>query len=146
MRDSLVSEHHHVHLLAECGSARASFMLNGLAVHAHLNAPPKAAASALVPPRLVHLASSILSGLAGILPASANGALKEASAAVASKDPIVLARGEITAHLAGCVIEYSAGRASTASSFGRSRTSISKVQAVIRIVWTAAAHWIFSWL
>jgi hypothetical protein len=146
MRDSLVSEHHHVHLLAECGSARASLMLNSLAVHAHLNAPPKATASALVPPRLVHLASSVLSGLAGILPPSANGALEEASAAVASKDTVVLARGEITAHLAGRVIKNPAGRASTASSFGRSWTSISKVQAVIRIVRTAAAYWIFSWL
>ncbi len=72
MWDSLFSEHHHVNLLAECGSAGASLMLNGLAVHAHLNAAPEAAASALVPPRLVHLASSVLSGLAGILPASAN--------------------------------------------------------------------------
>jgi hypothetical protein len=102
---------HHLHLLAECGSARASLMLNSLAVHAHLNAPPKAAASALVPPCLVHLASFVLSGLAGILPASTNGALEEASAAVTSKDPVVLARGEITAHLAGRVVENPAGGA-----------------------------------
>ena len=126
MGHSLLIEHHQVHLLAQGGSARTPLMLDSLSVHANLNAPSKAAATALVPACLVHLTSLALSGLAEILPPSPNGSFEEASTSVAGKDPVVLARREVSAHLAGSVIQDPAGRTagSSSSSLGTPWTAI----------------------
>jgi hypothetical protein len=117
-------------------------MLNGLPVHANLNASSKAATSTLVPASLVNLAPATFPGFAGVLLPPPNRPFEESSAAVTSKDPIMLARGEITTHLARCIIKDPARGADTPSPFGCHRTAIIVVRALFMIVWTAAADWV----
>ena len=91
------------------GLAGSPLMLDGLLVHPDLDALGESAAAALVPVRLVDLAPAPLPGLAEVLPAPPDGPLEEPGAPVTRKYAVVLPGGEVTAHLAGGVVEDPAG-------------------------------------
>ena len=65
------------HLAAERGVARSALVLDGLLVHADVDAALEAARAALVAVRLVHEAGALGLGLADVLAIAADGALKE---------------------------------------------------------------------
>ena len=64
------------HLAAQRGVPGPALVLDGLAVHADVDATAEAAGAALVAVRLVDEAAALRLGLAHVLPAAANGALE----------------------------------------------------------------------
>ena len=82
-------------------------MLHGFLVHPNPNASGQTASPTLVPAGLVYHA--FLATFAGVIPSPSDGPFKEACTSVAGKDPVVLPRGKITAHLAGNVVENATG-------------------------------------
>jgi len=88
-------------------------VLDCFPVHSYVDTPGEPAAPALVPVGLVHLAEGGGGGgalvLARVLPASPDGSLEEACAAVAGEDTVVLAGAVVGADLAGHVVQDAAG-------------------------------------
>ena len=79
-----------------------------ISVHASLDALGEATGSALVSVRLVNHAAAFRFRLTGVLAVAPDGALEEASAAVAGVDAVVLARRVVPAHLARYIEEDAA--------------------------------------
>ena len=71
------------HLLPDGGVPGSPLMLDGLPVHAHLEAPPEPAAPALVPVSLVYHTTVLLPTLAPVLSPPPDGPLEESPAPVA---------------------------------------------------------------
>ena len=80
-------------------------MLDGLPVHADLETPPEPTAPTLVTVSLVYHTALILPTLTPVLSTPPDRPLEEPRAPVTREDPVVLPGGEISADLAGDVVQ-----------------------------------------
>jgi len=88
----------------QSGVPGSPLVLHCILVHAHLEALPQAAGSALVPVGLVHHTETLLLGLAHVLPGSPNAPLEESGTAITGIDAVVLAGTVISADFAGHMV------------------------------------------
>ena len=80
-------------------------MLDSLPVHAHLETSPEPTSPTLVTVGLVYHTTLPLPTLTPVLSPPPDGPLEEPRTAVAREYPVVLPGGEISAHLAGNVVQ-----------------------------------------
>ena len=93
------------HLLPDGGVPGPPLVLDGLPVHADLETPPEPTAPTLVTVSLVYHTALILPTLTPVLSTPPDRPLEEPRAPVTREDPVVLPGGEISAHLAGDVVQ-----------------------------------------
>ena len=97
--------HHVRHLLPDGRVPGSSLVLDSLPVHAHLETPPKPTAPTLVTVGLVYHTALLLPTLTPVLSPPPDGPLEEPRTPVTREYPVVLPGGEISAHLAGHVVQ-----------------------------------------